>query len=197
MPELTQEFTTLPVDALEPHPDNPRRGDVDAIAESIDHNGFYGAIIAQRREDGSHRIIAGEHRWRGAQKQGMAEVPVMVLAVDDDAALRIMLADNRTTDLAGYDEEALARVLNDLTGGAEDSLWGTGFTDRALADLLHLATSPESLAQTSESVESLLGEMEEAAWPVLRIPCPPDTLDRFREVEGDDDLDRLRNLLAD
>lgn len=47
MPELTQEFATLPVDALEPHPDNPRRGDVDAIAESIRHNGFFGAVLVQ------------------------------------------------------------------------------------------------------------------------------------------------------
>ena len=45
--------------ALRPHPRNPRRGDVDAIEESIAENGFYGCVVAQRS---TGYILAGNHR---------------------------------------------------------------------------------------------------------------------------------------
>lgn len=137
MPDLSQEFTTLPVDALEPHPDNPRRGDVDAIAESIRHNGFFGAVLVQAPRDGRdrHRIIAGEHRWRAAQADAQESVPVLVVDVDDDTALRMLLADNRTADRSGYDFAALAAVLDSLP-----DLSGTGFSVAALDEAISAAS---------------------------------------------------------
>jgi hypothetical protein len=91
-------------------------------------NGFYGAVIAQRS---TGHIIAGEHRWRAARQKRLAAVPVFWLDVDDDRALRILLADNRTNDTAGYDEEILAELLKGM-----DDLAGTGWDDDALAKLL-------------------------------------------------------------
>ncbi|MEV4472825.1 ParB/RepB/Spo0J family partition protein [Nonomuraea sp. NPDC049504] len=113
---------------LEPHPDNPHRGDVDVIAESIAKNGFYGTVMVQKSR---MRIIAGEHRWRGAKKRGLAEVPALVIDVDDDTATRIMLADNRTAEFGVYDEQVLAELLRGL-----DDFDGTGWSDDDLNDLL-------------------------------------------------------------
>jgi DNA modification methylase len=119
---------SVPLDKLTPHPKNPRKGNVPLIAESIQANGFYGAVIAQRT---TGHIIAGEHRWRAARQKKLPAVPVFWLDVDDDRALRILLADNRTNDVAGYDDEILAEILK----GMED-LSGTGWDDDALAKLL-------------------------------------------------------------
>lgn len=120
MNKYEPEYEHIAIDSLIPHPENPRQGDVQAIAESIRANGFYGAVIAQRT---TGYIIAGNHRWRAAQEVGMTEIPVMWADVDDEQALRILLADNRTSDKATYDQEALL----DLLGNLED-FTGTGYT---------------------------------------------------------------------
>ena len=117
-----------PVEALTPHPDNPRRGDVGAIQDSIAAHGFYGAILAQQS---SGRIIAGEHRWQAAQAEGLSKVPVVLIDCDDAEAVKIMLADNRTSDAATYDGSVLASILSDLDG----DLIGTGYSDDDLATI--------------------------------------------------------------
>ncbi|WP_440100041.1 ParB N-terminal domain-containing protein [Streptosporangium sp. H16] len=125
---VLQSYASIPIDLLEPHPDNPHKGDSDVIAESIGANGFYGAVVAQAS---SKRIIAGHHRVQAAHKQGLTEVPVLLLDVDDEQAKRIMLADNRTAEYGQYDDAQLAELLQGLP-----DLIGTGWSDDDLADLL-------------------------------------------------------------
>ena len=93
---------------------NPRKGDTVAIAESIVHNGFYGAVVVQRS---TGFILAGNHRLKAAVDTGATEVPVIWVDADDEQALRILLADNRTNDLAGYDDKALLELLSDVVEG--------------------------------------------------------------------------------
>ena len=77
------------------------------------------------------RIIAGNHRTRVARRLGETTIPVLFVDVDDDQARRLLLVDNRTNDLATYDDRELVRLLADL-----DGLNGTGFDDDDLARLL-------------------------------------------------------------
>jgi hypothetical protein len=128
MSSITQEYRLTKVGELSPHPDNPRRGDVAAIAASVEANGFYGAVVAQL---GTGHVLAGNHRLLAAQQGGAEEIPVIWVDVDDDRAKRILLADNKTSDVGGYDEAALAELLTDLSG-----LVGTGYTADELEDLL-------------------------------------------------------------
>jgi ParB-like chromosome segregation protein Spo0J len=114
------------------HPENPRRGDESAIEASMEAHGFYGAVLAQTS---TRRIIAGNHRTRVARRRGETTVPVLFLDVDDDQARRLMLVDNRTQDLAAYDERALARLLEDLLESTGD-LIGAGYDPDDLAQLL-------------------------------------------------------------
>jgi hypothetical protein len=130
---LNQATETIAIDAIRPHPKNPRQGDIGAIHQSIDANGFYGAVIAQRS---TGFILAGNHRWKAAQQAGATEVPVTWVDVDDDHALRILLADNRTNDLATYDDNALADLLKSLHEST-GTLAGTGYDGDDLDDLLN------------------------------------------------------------
>jgi hypothetical protein len=59
-----QAYELVEVGELEPHPDNPREGNVDAIAESVEANGFSGAIVAQRS---TGHVLAGNHRLLAAR----------------------------------------------------------------------------------------------------------------------------------
>jgi ParB-like chromosome segregation protein Spo0J len=119
-----QRYRVVPVADLKPHPRNPRRGNVGAIRESIRANDFYGAVIVQRS---TGYVIAGRHRYEAAVEEEAAKLPVIDLDVDDETALRILLADNRTSDVAGYDEESLLALLRDV-GASAATLEGTGWT---------------------------------------------------------------------
>src|SRR4029453_3692531 len=129
---VSQRYEVVPIEDVQPHPDHPRRGDVDRLAVSIDRNGFYGACVVQRS---TGFILAGNHRWMAARARGLAEVPVIWVDVDLDQARRIMLADNRFSDLATYDEGALGALLAQVLDDSGD-LIGTGYLESDLASLL-------------------------------------------------------------
>lgn len=149
-----------PLDAVRPHPRNPRQGDTGAIHESITANGFYGAIIAQKS---TGFILAGNHRWQAAQQAGATEVPVTWVDVDDDHALRILLADNRTNDLATYDDETLVALLNDLNV-SERGLAGTGY-DTVDLDELIAELAPPLVTPVEQDTQARLDEPK-------KITCP-------------------------
>ncbi len=132
---------------IKPHPDNARRGNLDAIRQSIQANGFFGALVVQLS---TGHILVGNHRFRAAQAEQLPEVPVIFLDCDDDEAKRILLADNRTSDLGIYDDELLLELLTDVQ--ALDQLEGTGWGDDDIAEMLaglnnlpDLDTNPQDL----------------------------------------------------
>jgi ParB family chromosome partitioning protein len=112
------------------YPGNARKGDIDDIASSIDENGFYTPLVVQKS---TNFILVGNHRYRAAvERLGYAELPVVYLDVDDVRAKKIVLVDNKTSDDADYDKDALIALLESLDGDLE----GTGFDEDELAELL-------------------------------------------------------------
>lgn len=125
-----------PVDDLNPYDGNPRRGDVEALIESLTAHGQYAPIVVNRR---GRQILCGNHLFAAARQLGWSHVAVSWVDVDDETAARIVLVDNRTSDLAGYDREALAAILDSLP-----SLEGTGYDQAAVDELLaSVAPRPE------------------------------------------------------
>ena len=123
---------TVPVTDLTPHPDNPRRGDVDAIARSLRIHGQFRPLLVQAD---TNIVIAGNHTLYAALRLGWTKIAVIRLPVDDAQARRIMLADNRLSDVADYDRVRLTDLLSDLAGDPE-GLDGTGYDDEVLTKLL-------------------------------------------------------------
>lgn len=126
------------VSTLKTHPRNPRRGNLDTIRESIRVNGFYGVLVAQRS---TRRILAGNHRFLAARDEGHTSLPVVWVDVGDTEALRILAADNRTSDLGGYDDPLLASLLAGLSETTE-GLLGTGYD---LEDMARLSDASDFL----------------------------------------------------
>ena len=118
----------VPIDSVSPHPENARQGDIGAISESLRVNGVYRPLLIQ---ESSSLILKGNNTWQAAKSLGWDEVPVVFMDLDDDEATRIMLADNRLADKAGYYNSSLANVLMDL-----DSLDGTGFQPADIEEVL-------------------------------------------------------------
>lgn len=157
--ELDQAFEMVEVGRLSAHPENPRSGDVGLIGESIRVNGFFGAIVAQRS---TGRILAGNHRWKAAQAEGRDRVPVAWVDVDDEHALRILLADNRTNDVASYDDSKLAGLLAELSETC--GLEGTGYKAEDLEELL-TEVQPDELETGDHDIEA--SDAENAALDAL------------------------------
>lgn len=129
---INQDYELVPVAVLETHPDNPRRGDVGSVTESIDANGFYGVCIVQKS---SNKILVGNHRYLSAIQNGADVIPVIWIDVSDEEAKRIMLTDNKTSDAAKYDENALGAILAELIE-SEDGLKGTGYSNVEADEIL-------------------------------------------------------------
>lgn len=128
------DFATVDVNSIEAHPKNVRQGDIGAISESLKAHGQYRPIVVDRR---TNQILAGNHTWRAAKSLGWQQIKVgFIETKDDDDALRILLADNRTTDLASYDDAGLGDLLQQLIT-TDEGLLGTLFDGDALDDLLH------------------------------------------------------------
>lgn len=127
-----QDFRTVELTEVQPHPDNPRQGDVDAIGESIDANGFYGALLVQQS---TGHILVGNHRYLAAMKAGIEQLPALVIDVDDERAKRILVADNRSGDMATWDEDALHAMLSELAV-TDEELAGTLYSQDELDNLL-------------------------------------------------------------
>lgn len=143
---LDQSYELVPVDDLKPHPDNPRRGNLAVIGESVAANGFYGSVVAQRS---TGYVLAGNHRLAAARAAGVTKIPVLWADVDDIRAKRILLVDNRSNDQAIYDDAELAAILEDAP-----DLTGTGYTIEEMAALsVKVAgqTGPEEFPAYDES----------------------------------------------
>jgi site-specific DNA-methyltransferase (adenine-specific) len=122
----------VPVTSLRSYPGNPRRSDVEAIRESIRQHGIYRHIVVNRRDS---TVLAGNHLLEAAEAEGYLEVPVSYVDVDEEEAARIVLVDNRLSDLGSYDEVDLLALINRLP-----DLSGTGYSQDdldALAASLH------------------------------------------------------------
>jgi ParB-like chromosome segregation protein Spo0J len=112
---------------LKPYPNNPRRGDLHVLVESLTTHGQYKPIVVQLS---TNLILAGNHTYKAAKQLGWKQIAVTYVDCDDAIAKRIMLADNRMTDLANYDENALLELLEALP-----DLQGTGFTQNDIDEL--------------------------------------------------------------
>jgi DNA modification methylase len=161
---INERYENTPIERLREHPRNPNIGDMDAISESIDANGFYGAVVAQVS---TGYVLGGNHRLKAAITAGMPSIPVVWVDCSDEQALRIMLADNRTTRLGHDDPALLSDLLRELSE-TNDGLVGTAYDGEALSSLL--AQLEGGHADTDQD-----GERQEAAIRTLadRFIVPP------------------------
>jgi hypothetical protein len=134
-PELKELAT--PINKIKPHPRNVRQGDIGAICTSLTEHGQYRPIVVQKK---SRHILAGNHTYLAAKSLGWEEIAVTFVDCDDEAALRILLVDNRASSLATYDDHALGDLLQELAV-TDRGLTGTGYDADDLDDLLRLLES--------------------------------------------------------
>jgi len=141
----------IDVARIAPHPDQPRRQfDPDALeelAESIRARGIIQPIIVRPLASGQYQIVAGERRWRAAQKAQLHQIPAIVRDFSEAETLEIALVENiQREDLNAIEEAQAYRRLIDQFQHSQDALARiVGKSRSHIANLMRLLDLPESV----------------------------------------------------
>ena len=148
--QATGALTELPVEALRPNPYQPRTEfDPEAFEElvaSLESSGLLQPVVV-RPDRGSYQLIAGERRWRAAQKLGWKKIPAVVKQVDDKTLLTLALIENLQRDQLTALEEATSyqRLIDDFGSSQVEVAKLVGKSRPAVANALRLLKLPEEI----------------------------------------------------
>lgn len=144
---------SLPIEQLEPNPDQPRRQfdaeALDDLANSIRSKGIIQPLIVRAKASGQYEIVAGERRWRAAQAAGIHEVPVVLREFSDEDVLEIAIIENiQRADLNAIEEAAGYEQLMSRFGHTQEKLAeALGKSRSHIANLLRLLNLPETVQE--------------------------------------------------
>ena len=143
----------LPVDQIYPNPDQPRRTfdnqAMDDLTASIAEKGIIQPLIVREKasSNGKFEIVAGERRWRAAQRAQLHEVPVIVREFSDVEVLEVAIIENiQRSDLNAIDEAAGYKQLMEKFGRTQDEMGkALGKSRSHIANSVRLLTLPNSV----------------------------------------------------
>lgn len=156
-------LNSLPLSSIDPLPGQPRKQfDQDALEElaaSIAARGVIQPIIVRQRPGGRFQIVAGERRWRAAQKARLHEIPALVRELDDRDVMALALIENIQRQDLNVVEEALAyRHLGDKEGLSQAEIAQMVEKSRShVANLQRLLSLPEGVLDLIQSGELSMG----------------------------------------
>lgn len=147
---LEGEYFLCAIEDIRPSAQQPRHefsdDTIQELAQSIREKGLIQPVILRRSEDGSYELIAGERRWRAAQRAGLREIPAILRDAEDREVLEMALVENlQREDLNPVDEAQAYRLLLDQSGLTQEELANRiGKSRAAVANGLRLLSLPPS-----------------------------------------------------
>jgi ParB family chromosome partitioning protein len=164
--EKAKSFFAAGIEELYPSPEQPRRKFDEALlaelAESIKTHGVIAPLVVRPRpasEGGGYYLIAGERRWRAAQRAGLHEVPVVVQEVDTKGAFERALVDNlQRADLGPLEEaSAYQRLIDEFAMTQDDVAERIGKDRSTVANSIRLLKLPPGARQLVEDGRLAMG----------------------------------------
>ena len=146
----------LPIDMLSANPNNPRRvfaeEDIESLARSLKDKGVLQPIVVRPKGE-AFEIVAGERRWRAAQRAGIHSVPVLVRELDDRETLEIAIIENvQRADLNPLEEARAYKMLMDSYDYTQQQLADSiGKSRSHIANTMRLMQLPEGVLGHIES----------------------------------------------
>ena len=181
--ERTRSQRRVPIEFLRPNPRNPRRNfsdvELDELAASIRERGIIQPILVRtiRGAADAYEIIAGERRWRAAQRAAVHDVPIILLEVDDREALELAIIENvQRTDLNPLEEASGYQALIDEFAHAPDAIAQiVGKSRSHVANTLRLLKLPDE-------VKAYLADGQLSAGHARALLGQPDPVALAREI---------------
>ncbi len=183
-PAEAEGLRRVPLGRLFPNPDQPRKNfdetALEELAASIRLHGIIQPVIAEDRGDGTFLIVAGERRYKAAEKAGLREVPVVVRSFTPEKKLEIALIENvQREDLNPVEEaEAYRTLMTAASLSQEEVAEKVGKSRPAVANSLRLLKLPEDILACLRSGELTSGH----ARALLAVANPGDQAVLFRRV---------------
>ena len=174
--EVANDQTNVPIEFLVPNRDQPRKNfsetSLDELSQSIKQKGILLPILVRPLNDKEFQIIAGERRWRAAQKAGLNEVPVIIKNFNESEVLEIGLIENMQRENLSAIEEALGfEKLQKEYNYTQENLSKILSKSRAyVANALRLLSLPHKVQQLVQSGDLSSGHAR--ALIVLTDPLP-------------------------
>jgi len=174
--EVAEDQTNVPIEFLVPNRDQPRKNfsetSLDELSQSIKQKGILLPILVRPLNDKEFQIIAGERRWRAAQKAGLNEVPVIIKNFNEIEVLEIGLIENMQRENLSAIEEALGfEKLQKEYNYTQENLSKILSKSRAyVANALRLLSLPHKVQQLVQSGDLSSGHAR--ALIVLADPLP-------------------------
>ena len=176
-------YFLCPIEELRPHGQQPRKSFDDErlqeLVASIREKGVIQPLVVRRVED-HYQIIAGERRWRAAQKAGLSEIPVTIQNVSEDWALEIALIENiQREDLNPIEEaNAYRNLIENFDLSQEDVARRVGKSRSTVTNALRLLRLPETIQQEVLSGQLSMGH----ARALLSLNGPEDMLEASQQI---------------
>ena len=165
-----------PIEDVYPNPEQPRRRfideELDELAASIGELGIIQPLIVRERSEGGFILIAGERRWRAAQRAGLDRVPVVVQDYSDREAFEAAIVENvQRADLNPIEEaEAFSRLVTDYDYTQAQVAERVGKDRSTIANALRLLRLPIKVRAMVEEEAISMGH----ARALLGLPKPDD-----------------------
>ena len=143
-------YFLCPIEEIKPNRSQPRKtfanDKLEELAASIREQGIIQPLVVRKKAD-HYELIAGERRWRAAQKAGLREVPVVILEVSDGTALEMALIENiQREDLNAVEEaEAYQALLDNFALSQEELAKRVGKERSTVANSLRLLRLPSEI----------------------------------------------------
>ncbi|MBM85350.1 MAG: chromosome partitioning protein ParB [Rhodospirillaceae bacterium] len=167
----------IPVEQIDPGSAQPRRvfqePELDALAQSIRERGVLQPILLRRTDKERYEIIAGERRWRAAQRAQLHEIPALIRELSDTEALEIALIENiQRSDLTSLEEaQGYQRLIEEYGHTQEAISHVVGKSRSHVANMLRLLSLPPG---TREHLEA--GRLSAGHARALLVALDPDRL---------------------
>jgi ParB family transcriptional regulator, chromosome partitioning protein len=155
-------YLELDIDRISSNPDQPRKNfpeaELDELTQSIKANGIVQPIVVRQKEDG-FQIVAGERRWRAAQKADLKKIPAVIREVSDDKLLEIALIENIQRQELNPIEEAKAyqKLIEEVGLTQEKVANQVGKTRTFVTNYLRLLRLPEKFLRFVEENKISVG----------------------------------------
>ena len=158
----SEEFIEIDIDLIEPNHLQPRtrfdEAQLEELANSIKLNGVVQPILTRRLSGARYQIVAGERRWRAAQRAGIERIPAIVREIPDEKMLELALIENIQRQELNAIEEAYAyKRLIEMLGLTQEAVAQRVGRDRTfITNYLRLLRLPEDIQQmVEESIISM------------------------------------------
>lgn len=181
-PQVSEDLKEIDLDLIEPNNLQPRtrfdEPQLEELAQSIKANGVVQPILVRRIGGEKYQLVAGERRWRAAQRAGLQKVPAVIREVPDDRMLELALIENiQRQELNAIEEAHAYKRLIETLGLTQETVAQRVGRDRTfVTNYLRLLRLPEDIQQLVEENKISMGHA--------------------RALLGIDDADKQRELAS-